>query len=119
MFSEKVKEGLIVGAQVGAAVLGVAATAAVTAGLDAVLPSGGTIFKKVVTKVGISAAGYGVGVATVESMNKTGLNTIAIIDKIGDKIIENRKNKPVKEKKVKKHSIKDRNIFKKRANKGA
>ena len=88
---------------------------AVVGGLTAVAPAADTTLKKVVTKVGITAAGLGVEYATTEMLNRAGINTLAIIDKVGDKIIENRQNKPKKEKKVrvKNKTIKEAKAFKK------
>ena len=115
MFKEETKNNLIVGVEVAATAAGVLAMTAVVGGLSAAAPVAGTTFKKVVTKVGIGAAGLGVEYATTEVLAKAGLNTLAIIDKVGDKIIENRQNKPKKEKKVrvKNKTIKEAKAFKK------
>lgn len=112
MFNEKTKNGLIVGVEVAAAGIGALAGVAVIGGLTATVPAGVTGIKKVVTRVGITAAGLGVECATANAFTNAGISTLAVIDKIGDKIIENRKNKPVKEKKVR---VKNRNIKEARA----
>ena len=115
MFKEETKNNIIVGVEVAAVAAGALAMTAVVGGLTAVAPAADTTLKKVVTKVGIGAAGLGVEYATTEMLTKAGINTLAIIDKVGDKIIENRQNKPKKEKKVrvKNKTIKEAKAFKK------
>ena len=115
MFKEETKNNIIVGVEVAAIAGGALAMTAVVGGLTAVAPAADTTLKKVVTKVGITAAGLGVEYATTEMLNRAGINTLAIIDKVGDKIIENRQNKPKKEKKVrvKNKTIKEAKAFKK------
>lgn len=115
MFKEETKNNIIVGVEVAGVAVGALAMTAVVGGLTAVAPAAETTFKKVVTKVGITAAGLGVEYATTEMLTKAGINTLAIIDKVGDKIIENRQSKPKKEKKVrvKNKTIKEAKAFKK------
>lgn len=115
MFKEETKNNIIVGVEVAGVAVGALAMTAVVGGLTAVAPAAETTLKKVVTKVGITAAGLGVEYATTEMFTKAGINTLAIIDKVGDKIIENRQSKPKKEKKVrvKNKTIKEAKAFKK------
>lgn len=115
MFKEETKNNIIVGVEIAAVAGGALAMTAVVGGLTAVTPAAETTLKKFVTKVGIGAAGLGVEYATTEMLMKAGISTLAIIDKVGDKIIENRKNKPKKEKKVriKNKTIKEAKAFKK------
>lgn len=112
MLDQKVKDNIIVGVQVAGVAAGVLAGIAVVGGLNGLVPAEVNGFKKAVIKVGIGAAGIGVDYAANKAVNEAGINVVAAIDVIGDKIIENRKNKPVKEKKVR---VKNRNIKEARA----
>lgn len=106
MIKKETKDKVIIGVQVFALLGGAFAGAATIGGLTSVMPSGVTGFKKVATKFGIAMAGAGVEYATTKALTESGINMVALMDSICDKIIECKKKKSETEE-VKEEDIKE------------